>query len=216
MQKKITQVIVLAAFLGLSISAHATLIDNGSFTTDPDNGLDWLDLTQTKDMSYNYVSSRMGAGGDFAGWRYATGAEVASLWTAAGGNPLYYNGLSTQNDGLWGTLGPLWGDLFCGITGCAPGMGGGIAMLGEPVAGNYKTVALMENYSPAVDWFVNYDAPIHVMNHRRGMGAALVRGTQEQPAPEPQTVPEPPTVLLLSAGLLGLLGFKRRNYRKYS
>jgi len=60
------------------------LIDFGVFTRDPATGLDWLDLTATQNLSFIEVSARFGLGGTFAGYRYATVAEVRTLWQNAG------------------------------------------------------------------------------------------------------------------------------------
>jgi hypothetical protein len=48
------------------------------------SGLDWLDLTVTTDRSVDDITSQLGAGGEFEGFRYATGDEVMALWTGAG------------------------------------------------------------------------------------------------------------------------------------
>ena len=59
-------------------------IDNGSYTTDLASGLDWLDVTETKRMSYNSVNAQLGAGGAYEGWRYATMPELRQMifnWT---------------------------------------------------------------------------------------------------------------------------------------
>jgi hypothetical protein len=43
-----------AGLLAMS-PAHATIVDNGTYTTDTITGLDWLDLTATAGQSYNSV-----------------------------------------------------------------------------------------------------------------------------------------------------------------
>jgi len=62
-----------------SFPATATIIDNVTFTTDTATGLDWLDVTASSGDSIDFVSSQFGAGGVFAGWRYATAAELTTL-----------------------------------------------------------------------------------------------------------------------------------------
>jgi len=57
----------------------ADIIDNGSFTTDTQSGLDWLDVTETTYKSYNDVIEQFGKGGDFEGYRYATALEFNTL-----------------------------------------------------------------------------------------------------------------------------------------
>ena len=77
---KRTLIAACSAFMLLgSFPAPAAIINNGTYTTDTATGLDWLDLTASIGLSYNNVSSQFGAGGAFAGWRYATGAELTTL-----------------------------------------------------------------------------------------------------------------------------------------
>lgn len=74
-----------AAFVGFTgMESHAATLSAG-FTYDYTNnvlidgntgGLSWLNLAETTNKSYNTVSGEFGIGGDFEGYRYATGAEV--------------------------------------------------------------------------------------------------------------------------------------------
>ena len=70
-------------FLSFS-PAQAILIDNGSMTLDTGTGLEWLDLTESINRSFDNVSGQFGAGGDFAGWRHANFAIVSTLFVNAG------------------------------------------------------------------------------------------------------------------------------------
>ena len=72
------QILVLAG-LSLSLTANAVIIDLGNITRDTDTGLDWLDVTETRGLSYNQVTAQFGAGGDYEGFRYATAAELDQL-----------------------------------------------------------------------------------------------------------------------------------------
>jgi hypothetical protein len=74
--------IVLLIMVGMPV--HAALVNNGSYTTDTVSDLDWLDLTETRNRSYDDISSQLDAGGEFAGWRYATGVEAEALFTQFG------------------------------------------------------------------------------------------------------------------------------------
>ena len=72
------------AFSGVALASSADFIDHGHYTTDTNTGLDWLDVTISVNQSYNYVSSQFGSGGEYEGWRYATGFEfnqMVSSWT---------------------------------------------------------------------------------------------------------------------------------------
>jgi hypothetical protein len=56
----------------------------GTITRDTVGGLDWLDLTLTKNRSVDDITAQLGVGGEFEGFRYATTAEITALWTEAG------------------------------------------------------------------------------------------------------------------------------------
>ena len=74
--KKIISVTTLAI---ATSTATAAFIDHNTYLTDTDSGLDWLDVTESVNMSYDYVSSQFSTGGQFEGWRYATGDEFNAL-----------------------------------------------------------------------------------------------------------------------------------------
>jgi len=78
--------ILLAAGALFSSVANAELIStdwkvagDGYSTLDTVSGLEWLDLSLTKAMSYNYVEMGLGVGGTFEGWRLPTESEVIGL-----------------------------------------------------------------------------------------------------------------------------------------
>ena len=56
----------------------------GTITHDTETGIDWLDLTLTTSRSVTDITAQLGAGGEFEGFRYATTADIATLWTHAG------------------------------------------------------------------------------------------------------------------------------------
>ena len=74
--KKLLMILLMLSFIQ---SAQAVIIDNGTYTTDTDSGLDWLDVTASVNQSYNYVSSQFGVGNEYEGWRYASGDEFDQL-----------------------------------------------------------------------------------------------------------------------------------------
>lgn len=69
------------AFIGLSLSlsANAAIVDLGNITHDTDTDLLWLDLTETRGLSYSQVNSMRGEGQAYEGWRYATPQELDQL-----------------------------------------------------------------------------------------------------------------------------------------
>ena len=78
----------IAAAMFSTHSAQATLLSvddstgafgmpgSGAVTFDDATNLEWLDLTESIDRSFNDVSTHFGSGGDYEGWRHATTAEI--------------------------------------------------------------------------------------------------------------------------------------------
>lgn len=64
--------------------ASSILLDEGDTTLDPGTHLQWLDLTKTQGFGANDVTGNVGVNYVAQGWRYATGPEVAQLWSDAG------------------------------------------------------------------------------------------------------------------------------------
>ena len=89
---------------------------DGLITFDDQTGLEWLDLTETTNLSYNDVETD-GGGWLSLGFRHATGAEVCDLMAAyaafdpgCSGSPLGGGGLKnsapfTGNDLMMSLLG---------------------------------------------------------------------------------------------------------------
>ena len=71
--------ITLASLGFFSLIANATIIDLGNITRDTNTRLDWLDVTETLNMSYDDVIVQMGIGNKYERWRYATAAELDQL-----------------------------------------------------------------------------------------------------------------------------------------
>jgi hypothetical protein len=75
-----------ATTLVLSTSVNSALMStdwqvagDNLITHDTISGLNWLDLSETNNMSPDVVTVQLGTGGFFEGWRYATSAEVINL-----------------------------------------------------------------------------------------------------------------------------------------
>ena len=193
---------IITVLLAMSFQVSASLIDNGDFTTDTSSGLDWLDLTVTVNRSYNDITSKLGAGQEFEGWRYATGAEIESFWNAFGGNENYYTGVSSQNNGLFSNVAALWGDLWCHNSGCSTGEGYSFAITAEPYSIEHQYMSLASNLPSHTggienDFFKALQTSLRLGDGAIGAGSALVRTT---------VVPIPPAIVLFISGILGLLG----------
>lgn len=86
--KKTTRVglsMVLTVVALTASGANAALIDQGLTTLDTDTNLEWLDVTETTNLSYDEVSARLLDTGDsLFGYRYATTTEVGTFFTNGG------------------------------------------------------------------------------------------------------------------------------------
>jgi hypothetical protein len=75
-----------------------TRLDHGTYSSDSNSGLDWLDVTQTSGITFSAMND--GAGGWLNnGWRYATGSEVSDLFTTyvGSGPESWFHGSAYQN-----------------------------------------------------------------------------------------------------------------------
>ncbi|MDP9044692.1 MAG: PEP-CTERM sorting domain-containing protein [Pseudomonadota bacterium] len=79
-----SRIFVAALVAALAPHAQAVLVDQGVDTFDTATGLQWLDLSQTSGMTFAQVSAQLGAGGAFAGYRYATAAEAQGIFMQFG------------------------------------------------------------------------------------------------------------------------------------
>jgi len=192
----------------LSFSVNAAIIDNGMYTTDTDSGFDWLDLTATSNRSYNDISSQLGVGGEFEGWRYASMTQVAGFFDAFGGNNTAYNlGWTQTNNGLFSAVAQYWGDLYGEYAGYSPGHGYSHFMTRETNTDYTHNVGLIydhftNQFSPTSDLVLIRNDRFTAEMAQAVAGHALIRDTT--------VVPIPAALWLFGSGLIGLVGFARR------
>ena len=87
MQRFLLALILSAVSSGVSaalISADWQTTGDNLITLDTVTGLQWLDLTETYGAQFSSVNTELEAGGQFAGFRYATDAEVINFWSNFG------------------------------------------------------------------------------------------------------------------------------------
>jgi hypothetical protein len=200
-------VAVAAAITVLTATANATLTSSdwqnagdGLLTIDSDTGLQWLDWSYTANRSYNDVSSLLGDGSEFEGFRYATEAEMRTLYTNAGAVFIaQIDGSDLGNIPALELLVDLFGETFAGGSEAIYGLEGNASeeasALGDfPNSGASHHMAsafLVETGQIAVRWLnMNDESTASFLGH------ALVM------------VPAPGTVLLGALG--GLIAFRRR------
>jgi hypothetical protein len=193
--------LVWLLLLGCS-SASAALIDNGSYTTDTDNQLAWLDMSFTDGDSYNDVLFEID-GGSLDGWRFATSGEVAGLLTSAVGGPFVFDDSPAQNDAMVSLIG------LMGFT-----YEGNSIISGEPIPYQYAVgyvesdgLSLAHAIQFGFGWkggyirpFAETDWDLGFGTSRQSQGSFLVRST----------VPVPAAVWLFGSALAGLGWMRRR------
>lgn len=108
---------VTLALLGCIPISQAALISadshfgTDSLTLDTATGLAWLDPDQSLFWSYNEVQAELGSGGHFEGFRYASTAEVSTLFfDSAGIDPAAPDGGYAASIGLMDRLGDTFSD----------------------------------------------------------------------------------------------------------
>ena len=208
--------------------SQAAIIDHGSYFSDTDSGLDWLDVTASVNRSFNDVFSQLGSGGDFAGWRFASSNEFNTLlsnWTGIPPNSIgrtITTGTTPSVDGLvtllGSTLDSRWistfGQTWDSAQGFAEGEGidftlGILADLPNNNAAQRQVAAIWdnENNGTALDFYNASHRQVFTDSINSDIGSFLVRPNSfasNNPPDSPTSVDEPGTLLLLALGLLGI------------
>lgn len=178
-----------------SLSVSADLVDNGNYTTDTATGLGWLDLTETTDLSYDYISSQFGSGGEFEGYRYANESDINTFFANAGAlGP--FNGNSSDNQAGLTTLFDLWGETQSYPT--SQNAYFLTADLLDPESVWHGTIQL----SDANGSYINTHYISQALDYPHfQIGSALIK---------PTALPVPASAWLFGSALMGLVGINRK------
>jgi hypothetical protein len=204
--KKMLLAVLTAATFATSANAALISVDDathgvGALTRDTATGLDWLDLSLTYNRSYSSVTSQLGSGGQFAGFRGATAAEVQSLMVNAGlpvstqtttisFDPVVITAANALTALIGDTLSGTYGSYYHGGRGSVfdDSAYDSIRMVGYYTMGG---AALFNDYFDFGDY------------GNAGNGVWLVRAA-------PEAVPEPAMLGMFGLGLIGLAVRRRR------
>jgi len=213
--------------LSLTLTPVHSVVASNVFSFSGIENIQWLELTETANMSRISVEAELGSGGLFDGWRYATRTETETLYdnlwggTTEGWSTDNYNGAQLFFD----TFGISDTYAYSGNSGYSPGgnaqwqayfgesseCGGSSTftctanIIIEDVAfGGSQNLGyfLDENgLSTGID-AINSQSYISKRGSGEGLGSHLVRDVS--------AVPIPASIWLLGSGFIGLTGFAKR------
>ncbi len=226
--------------LTLTVSANAAILSvNSSFgantiTRDTDTGLDWLDVTESLALSYNQVTSQMGVGGTYEGWRYATMAELDQLIvnfgyvavskecnnTALHCDSGYANGVGGQEELIetmirtLGDTGDAYFDNYNDDIDVDPNGAGftrGILGTNHSASYLYDIASISDRQQiHRADGTPDWDAPDQIFTSANSTGENAVVNFTGSFLVQVSPVPVPASVWLFGSALVGLVGIKRR------
>ncbi len=200
--------ILLTCFVTTSHAIVMSIDDTGGFgsgalTRDSDQMLDFLDLPLSRNISVNTIITQFGSGDTYDGFRHATLAEVLTLLNNFGfSQPITEGVISfTPGDPNIPTFLSLIGVLSIELVGQGSS---GFTGQATPTGDSFRTVQIQDAFGPASTDQILSDLNVPSNIATPVLGHWLVRPSS------PVAIPEPTTLILFGAGMLGLLGWQVR------
>lgn len=192
----------------VNANAHAALVEadwkvpgDQLILQDTGSGLEWLDLTETMNQSFNLVSTQLGTSGAFEGFTVGVVSQLLTLFTNAGISqpfntdlPINLVPVTNFQSKIGQTGSNSFGQFSWGISATiAPQTGGRhaapfTALNINPAAGGGANSGFSETLSPNVG--------------KSDAGVWLYRSIA------PTSVPTPSAMLLFGTGLVGMVGWR--------
>lgn len=207
----------IACLMFAATPAQAGFVDNGTTTIDTNTGLEWLDVVESANWSYNDILGEFGVGGQFEGWRHATLFEASTLWSST---PFPIGHAASPADAGILTYIHLFGETLENIVLPFFDMHTVIGYLdagGSPTApgliAEYLVTTSGDDSAVVTAAELPRDRADEIYGHWLVRTPTTVTPCPDQhictPDPDPEPIPEPSGIALLLTGLAGL-GFARR------
>ncbi len=193
-------ILISLALLGLSVSSAIASLSSAtdpvfgtdSITIDSETGYEWLDLKESVGIGYNDMTALFSvAGGNYEGWRYATGAEVGAFWDSGGSNDCNCGAAGDWVLNVWSFWGPSYLSYEAEFI---------TADSSNLFTHHFGSIAT-SGYPGSTPWAQVYEASVYDSANYIDMTNALVRKP---------VVPVPAAIWLFGTALIGLVGYGKR------
>ena len=196
--------------------AGAALVDHDTFIADTGSGLQWMKLSETFGMEYADVHAHLQVGGQWEGWRYATGSEFEGLMLGQGAigssceNGTAFCGFAAGTEGSWSSdIIHLFGDSYYQGYSYPYLQSAGLLADTDAATGHHWTALILADYDTSIGDQRGYiqTHAWHSADNRHG-ASWLVREATAIPGPHTY-VPVPAAAQLYAMALAAFMILRR-------